>query len=188
MIKEVCRQLKGAVLVWSLAVFPQAAMAGTPVIYTDEATPVFQIDVPDFWTLRSGGLRDLEGPEEDAIRDVSRVFGLTPDAHDGIWVGLVAPFGVVTLEDARAYLKDIAPFLLQSYETETPKKRRINGLPAWTVKGRGKRDGSAVEFTAIAIDLPNGRVAVSVVIFEAGSNGDLVNDVNAIFSSFRAIR
>ena len=50
-----------------------AAQAGTPVVYEDDGRALFKLEVPDFWTLRTGGLRDLEGPDADDIRDVSRV-------------------------------------------------------------------------------------------------------------------
>ena len=61
-------------------------------------------------------------------------------------------------------------------------------MPARVIAGTGRRRGRGVEFTATVVDLPNGRVAVSVVVFEAGANTQLVADVNAVLASLRAAR
>ncbi|GIT85912.1 hypothetical protein ROBYS_09280 [Roseobacter sp. OBYS 0001] len=171
------------------SVFPFAGMAGTPVIYTDGTKPLFEIEVPDFWSLRTGGLRDLASPEQsDDFRDISRLFGITPDAHDGIWVGLISPFGVTTLPEARTYLRDIGPFLVQDASVDPPKARRINGLNASSISGTGRREGRNVSFTVLAIDLPGARVAIAAVVIEAGADLDPLSDVNAMLASIQAVR
>jgi hypothetical protein len=168
---------------------PFAALAGTPVTYTDAGRALFTVEVPDFWSLRTGGLRDLADPDAtEDIRDISRVFGMTPEAHDGIWVGLISPFGVSTLAEAREYLRDIGPFLVQGAVVSEPQPRRINGLPARSLRGSGRRNGAPIDFTVLAIDLPNGRVAIAVVVFEAGADTDVTADINAMLGSIRAAR
>lgn len=167
---------------------PLAGFAGTPITYTDGGRALFQIEVPDFWSVRTGGLRDLTAPDAEDVRDVSRVFGLTPESHDGIWVGFVSPHGVASLADAREYLTEIGQFLVKDAEVETSKSRKVAGLPAQTFSGTGRRGGKPLEFTAITIDMPNGRVAVSVVVFEAGSDVDIINDINEMMASFEVIK
>ena len=39
---------------------------------------------------------------------------------------------------------------------------------------------------AVFIDMPHGRMAISVTVMEAGIDPEIVKDVNAIYSSFRA--
>ncbi|MDW3225603.1 MAG: hypothetical protein R8G34_22375 [Paracoccaceae bacterium] len=169
-------------------VAPVAGFAGTPMTYTDGERALFQIEVPDFWSVRTGGLRDLTAPDAENFRDVSRIFGLTPETHEGIWVGFVSPHGVASLADARDYLTDIGQFLVKDAQVETSRSRRIAGLPAQTFSGTGRRGGKPLEFTAITIDMPNGRVAVSVVVFEAGSDVDIINDINEMMASFKVVR
>jgi len=171
-----------------LACLPALVGAGTPVVYKDGARPLFALEVPDFWSLRTGGLRDLAGPEADDIRDVSRVFGMTPDAHPGVWVGVISPHGVSTLQEAGEYLQDIGPFLVEDASVGSPSERRISGMPARRIAGQGRRNGKAIDFTALAIDLPGSRVAIAVVVFEAGADTDPVGDINAMLASIRAVR
>ncbi|MEP1202027.1 hypothetical protein [Tateyamaria sp.] len=165
-----------------------AAQAGTPVVYEDDGRALFKLEVPDFWTLRTGGLRDLEGPDADDIRDVSRVFGMTADAHPGVWVGVISPHGVSNFDDAREYLQDIGPFLVQEAEAEAPKSRQVGGLPARSIAGTGRRDGKNVTFTALAIDLPSNRMVIAVVVLEAGVDQEPITDINRMLASIRSIR
>jgi hypothetical protein len=164
------------------------AHAGAPLTYQDDARALFQIEVPDFWSVRTGGPRVIEDPETGEPRAVGRVIGLSPVAGDGVWVGLVSPRGVSTLDQADEYLRDIGPFLVQDTEISTRTNRRIAGYPARTVAGRGKRDRKTIDFTAVTIDLPNGRVAVAVVVFEAGADPASADVINDMFTSFKAIR
>lgn len=180
-------------LVWTvfaagLALWPLSASAQTPVVYTDAGRALFSLEVPDFWSLRTGGLRDLAGPDESDIRDVSRVFGLTPDAHPGIWVGIISPHGVSTLKGAADYLRDIGPFLVQDVTVDVPEPRRIGGLPAQRLTGQGTRDGADVSFTVLAIDLPGPRVAIVVVVIEVGADVEPIGDINAMLGSIQAVR
>lgn len=188
MLGDITNWVAGRAVLAVLTLLPATAIAGTPVTYTDGGRALFEVEVPDFWSLRTGGLRDFAGPEPEDIRDVSRVFGMTPEAHEGIWVGFVSPFDVSTLAQAREYLRDIGPFLVQDAEVSAPTERRINGLPARSLTGSGRRDGTAIDFTVIAIDLPNGRVAIVFVVFEAGADGDVTGDINDMLASFRAVR
>ena len=171
-----------------MLLFAGNAIAGTPVTYTDGSKALFQIEVPDFWSLRTGGLRELADQDATDLRDVSRVFGLTPNAHPGVWVGLISPHGVSTLAQARDYLRDIGPFLVQDAETSDPVTRRIGGLPARSIAGQGRRDGKRVDFTALAIDLPGNRVVIAVVVLEQGSDPDPIGDINAMLASIRVAR
>ncbi len=89
-------------------------------------------------------------------------------------------------DEATEYLRDIGPFLVKSAEVESRKSLKIGGLPARAIAGHGTRKGTAVNFTAVIIDLPNGRMAVSVTVLESGADPEITADVNAIYSSFRA--
>ena len=185
-----CLSVVSLCVVFSAALFLQAkpAQAETPVIYKDDGKAIFRINVPDFWSLRTGGLRDIADPKLGELRDVSRVFGMTPDAHPGVWVGMISPHGVSDLKGARDYLAEIGPFLVTDAVLQEPKTRRIAGYPARTVAGQGRRDGKALDFTAITIDLPGNRVAIAVVIFEAGADLEPLGDINRMLTSIRSAR
>ena len=174
-----------ALALWVLV--PLGAVANTTVTYSDGGKALFDIEVPDFWNIRTGGLRDLEGPDSEGIRDISRVFGMTPEAHDGVWVGMIAPHGVSTLEEARAYLQDIGPFLVEDPTVAAPTPRRINGLSASSLKGKGRRNGKAIDFTVLAIELPGNRVAIAVVVLEKGADMTPLGDINAMLSSIKPV-
>lgn len=175
-----------SVLLMSLGQAPEAN-AQTPVVYTDDGQAVFRVMVPDFWSLRSGGLRNISDPELGELRDVSRVFGLTPDGHDGVWVGLISPHGVRDLDGAVDYLSEIGPFLVQDATVNAPKARRVSGYPARTITGQGSRNGKSLSFTVVTVDLPGDRVVIAVVIFEAGADLDPLGDINKMLSTIRAM-
>lgn len=176
----------GAGFLFAMLAF--GANAGTPVTYTDSGKALFQVEVPDFWSLRTGGLRELADQDATDVRDVSRVFGLTPNAHPGVWVGLISPHGVSTLAQARDYLREIGPFLVKDAVASDPVTRRIGGLPARSISGEGRRDGKRVDFTALSIDLPGNRVAIAVVVLEQGADTDPIGDINAMLASIRPAR
>lgn len=163
-------------------------LADMPITYKDDGRALFQVSAPDFWTVRAGGNRALTAPDLDEARLINRVIGFTPVAKDGIWVGFISPHGVKTYEGALEYLRGVGPFLVKDAEVQDQTRITIAGLPAGRLTGTGTRDGKAVNFTAVVIDLPNDRVAISVVVMEAGVNPELVSDVNTIFESFQVIR
>ncbi len=171
-----------------LASLPLPALADMPVTYRDEGRSLFHINVPDFWSVRAGGQRSITPPGSDEARLINRVIGLQPQGEDGVRMGLMSPHGVRTYEDAVEYLRDIGPFLVSDPVVGERKRIRIGGMPAAKFAGTGRRDGRSVNFTAVLIDLPGSRIAISIVIMEAGTDPAYVNDVNAVFASFRAAR
>ncbi len=162
-----------------------AALADMPVTYKDSGRALFSISAPDFWTVRAGGTRELTAPGEDA-RGVSRVIGMHPVSEPRVWVGFVSPKGVRNFDEAAEYLRDIGPFLVKNATVESRKSLKVGGLPARTIAGHGTRKGKAVNFTAVVINLPNGRMAISVTVMEDGADPEITADVNAIYNSFRA--
>lgn len=171
-----------------LAALGAPLSAGTSVVYTEGDVAVFEIDVPDFWSLRTGGLREIADPESGDLRDVSRVFGMTPNGHEGIWVGVISPHGVSNIDDARDYLQEIGPFLVSSPQVDAAKDLRINDRPARRFVGQGQRDGKHVSFTVLTIDLPGNRVAIGIVIFEDGADSEPTGDINEMLASIKAVR
>lgn len=165
-----------------------SAMADTPVTYTDTGKALFRFVVPDFWTLRVGGSRDIEDTSLGDTRAVARVMGLRPVTDDTVWMGFVSPEGVATIDDGIQYLRDIDKFLVKDAEVTGNERRSIGGLPAQVYRGTGRRDGRGVNFTATVIDLPRGRVAVAVAVLRDDADPAYVEDLNAVFDSFQAIR
>lgn len=169
----------------ALSLTALVAQADTPVSYTEKGKALFSFDAPDFWTVHVGGPRDLSDPKVNQSRSVSRLIGLQPATESKIWVGFISPAGVTDFADAKEYLSEIGPFLVKNAEIEKRTEKVIGGRPARTVSGSGNRDGKAVNFTAIAIDLPHNRMAISVVVMEAGFGQDNLAGVNRMFASFR---
>lgn len=178
--------------VWTVAaalcVVATSASAQMAVTYTDNGKSLFRFEAPDFWSVRSGGSRELTAPGTEDTRIVSRVIGLQPVTEPKLWVGFLSPAQVGTIAQGETYLQDIGPFLVKDAIVEERKTVRIGGLPAASYAGQGLRDGKTVQFTALLIDLPNGRMAISIVVMEPGIDPMIVDDVNAIFTSFRAVR
>ena len=179
-----------AAMAFALAGFLNApmAIADTPVTYTDNGKALFSFKAPDFWTVHVGGTRELTDAKTGEIRSVSRLIGMQPETEKRLWVGFISPFGVRDFAGVRDYLTDIGPFLVKDAVVEDRVSRQIGGRAARTIAGNGKRDGKSVNFTAVAIDLPGNRMAVAVVVMEAGLDPASVEDVNRIFASFRVGR
>lgn len=173
-------------LVVGLGLLPGVSHADMPVSYRDGGRTLFSVDVPDFWQVRSGGPRRLTAPGETQERAVSRVIGMHPVTEPRVWVGFVSPYGVSDFPAARQYLTDIGPFLVKDAKVETRKPTRVGGYRAQKFAGTGRRDGRSVGFTALIVELPGPRMAVSVVVIEAGADPAILDDVNRIFASFRA--
>jgi hypothetical protein len=177
-----------ASLACALTLSVPVALADTPVTYTDNGRALFSFDAPDFWTVHMGGPRELVDPATDESRVVGRVIGLQPATEPRLWVGFISPYGVSDFAQVQAYLTDIGPFLVKDAVVDKRTTRTVAGRPARIVSGQGRRDGKAVAFTAVAIDLPNDRMAVSVVVMEAGLDPAQVEDVNRMFASLRVGR
>ncbi|MEX0279200.1 MAG: hypothetical protein AB3N19_16895 [Ruegeria sp.] len=180
------KALAACATVWVVGVGP--AMADTPVTYTDAGKALFRFVVPDFWALRVGGAREIEDTNLGDARAVARVMGMRPVTDDTVWMGFVSPEGVATIEDGVRYLEDIDKFLVNDADVTDISNRSIGGLPARVFRGTGRRDGRGVNFTATVIDLPRGRVAVAIAVMREGADPAYVDDLNAVFGSFRAIR
>jgi len=164
------------------------AAADVPVQYTDGGKALFRVMVPDFWEMRAGGSRMLTAPGDDAAREVPRLIGLSPEAYDDAWVGFIVPRNVRTIEQGKAYMREIGPHLVKNSEVSRSHNNPVAGLPAYTVAGTGKRGGKKVDFTAVLIKMPNGKVAFSVTVLEKGYDPSVLNDINGMYASFRAIR
>ncbi|WP_254447870.1 hypothetical protein [Ruegeria arenilitoris] len=172
--------------VWFGCALPAAS--DTPVTYTDRGQKLFRFVVPDFWALRVGGPRSIEDTNVGDPRAVARVMGMRPVTDDAVWMGFVSPEGVETIEDGVQYLQDIDKFLVKDAKLTESVRQSIGGLPAHVFRGTGRRDGRGVNFTATVIDLPRGRVAVAVAVLQDGADPAYVEDLNAIFDSFRAMQ
>ncbi len=165
-----------------------SARADTPVTYTDAGQSLFRFVVPDYWALRVGGPREIEDTSLGDARAVARVMGMRPVTDDSVWMGFVSPQGVTSIQNGIDYLSDIDKFLVKEPQITGSSRRSIAGLPAQVFRGTGRRDGRGVNFTATVIDLPNGRVAVAVAILRDGADPSYVDDLNAVFDSFRALQ
>ncbi|WP_170782645.1 hypothetical protein [Ruegeria lacuscaerulensis] len=163
-------------------------LADTPVTYTDNGRALFSFSVPDFWAVRTGGTREIEDTQLGDPRAVARVMGIRPVTDDNVWIGFVAPAGVASIDGGLRYLQDVDKFLVKSPVVSDNVSTRIGGLPAQVIRGTGTRDGRGVNFTATVIDLPNDRVAVAVAVLRDGADPAYVEDLNAVFASFRAAR
>jgi hypothetical protein len=180
-----CLLSRGWVAALVVAAWPQLASAEMPLTYMDEGRALFRVSAPDFWTIRSGGQRAITPPGLDEARLINRVIGLSPATEDGVWVGFMSPHGVRTYQDALEYLRDIGPFLVKDAKVDERKRTTVGGRAAARITGSGRRDGQTVQFTAVVIDLPGNRVAISIVVMEGDVDPGFVADVNAIFASFR---
>ncbi|MEW2916651.1 hypothetical protein AB1A64_06230 [Ruegeria sp. ANG10] len=176
--------LAACAALWLGAVTP--AFADTPVTYTEAGRALFGFSVPDYWVVRTGGPREIEDTELGDLRAVARVMAIRPLTDDNVWMGFVSPAGVKSINDGLQYLEDIDKFLVEDPEVTNTSDTRIGGLPARVIRGTGTRDGRGINFTASVIDLPNGRVAVVVAILRNGADPAYVDDLNAVFASFRA--
>ncbi|MBK0326941.1 hypothetical protein I5535_06485 [Rhodobacteraceae bacterium F11138] len=165
-----------------------AAAADMPVTYKEGSRALFQLNAPDYWSVRSGGPRQISPPGENDPRMVNRIIGFQPTAGGHSWVGFISPPNVETLTQAQAYLRDIGKFLVKGAKVQSARDLRLNGLQAQSFAGQGRRDGRSVNFTAVAIDLPNGRVAIAVVILEPGVDAAVLEATNQLISSVRAVR
>ncbi len=165
-----------------------AASAETPVSYTDNGQALFKFSVPDFWMLRTGAPREIEDTNLGDPRAVSRIMGLRPVTDDAAWMGFVSPAGVKDIEGGVRYLQDIDKFLARDPVVSSTSDTRIGGLPARVIRGTGSRDGRGVSFTATIIDLPRDRVAIAVAVLRDGADPGYVDDLNAVFASFRSLR
>ncbi len=176
--------LRWLALVASL--LPMSAVADMPLTYVSDGEALFHLNAPDFWQVRSGGPRALTPPGSEEARLINRVIGLEPEAEPGVWVGFMSPNGVSTFAQAEEYLRNIGKSVVSDPELREQNSIRVGGLPAARYAGTGRRNGRAVEFTAILVDLPGNRVAISLTVVEAVARPELVEDINAIYASFRA--
>lgn len=196
LIREGCSQMKltelarrsRMMLALPLLALPMMAQAETPVTYSDDGKALFSFAVPDFWQLRTGGIRNLTGPVSGEDRAVSRLMGMEPVAEDGIWMGLISPHRVSSVSEGLTYLSEVGKFLVEDVTLGARNTRRIGGREATTVAGTGVRNGQGVSFTAAVIPLGGQRVAVAVVVMENDVDPALVDDVNTVFTSFKSKR
>lgn len=162
------------------------ASADMRATYTQDGRALFSFDVPDFWTVNSGGERNVTPPDEDIARPTPQVISLRPTVEPDVWMGFFSPPGVATLDEGEAYLAEIGQFLTNTPEITSNARGSVAGLPAQIIKGTGRRDGRDIVFTIAVLDLPGSRVAIASGIAEVGADPALVGQLNEIFASVRA--
>jgi hypothetical protein len=175
-------------LIGAALALAQPAIAEVRASYAQDGRTLFSFEVPDFWTLNSGGERMIQPPDEDVERPVPQVVALRPTVDPDVWMGFFSPRGVRSLDEGEAYLAEIEKFLSRTPEITSNVPGRVAGLPARIIKGTGQRDGRRITFSIAVMDLPGPRVAIAAGIAQAGADPALVDQLNAIFASVRAAR
>lgn len=161
-------------------------LADTPATYMDGPDRIFQVSVPDFWNLRTGGMREIAPDAADELRSVERVFGLSPEKDHGVWMGLISPPQFRNLQDAKNYARSLSGQLAKSTKITGNMDRRVAGYPATVIEGTGRRNGKSVNFTVVLMDLKTGRVVIGLTVLEHGHDPNALADVNAILQSIKA--
>ncbi|GAA6190852.1 hypothetical protein NBRC116597_07710 [Phaeobacter sp. NW0010-22] len=188
MIAKISRQVRAILGLTVLGLTPGLAVAEMPVIYKNGGQSLFEVSAPDYWQVRAGGPRVISPPDLEEERLINRVIGFSPVSDQGAWVGFMSPNGVRTFDQAVEYLRNVGKSIVEDPVLVSEKKTRIGGLSAAKYAGHGRRGRKTVNFTAVLIDLPQDRVAISIAILEAGVDPEMINDINAIYSSFRSLR
>lgn len=152
----------------------------------ENGTPLFSFDVPDFWSVRTGGPREISDPAIDELRPVSRLIGMQPEDDDAAWLGFISPPGVTNFAQGRAYLANISNQLARQPEVTGNRSISISGLQAEVITATGRRQGRNVEITATMIQLPGARVAIGVAVLATDTDLNYASVLNEVFGSFRA--
>ncbi|MEM6637231.1 MAG: hypothetical protein AAF667_15225 [Pseudomonadota bacterium] len=178
---------KFSLIVWSLLAGPilAPAYAQVPVTYLAEGRALFTVEAPDFWTVRTGGVRSLSDERLGGEGTVPRVLGLQPTAEPGVFLGFMSPDGVSTLQEAQDYVADLGRFVVEEPVVTQSRTGRIAGRRAESFSGTGRRDGAGLSFTVALIELPGSRVAIGLAVFENGVDPDFGQAVSDIFGTFR---
>lgn len=163
-----------------------AATAQTPISYTEGGRALFSFTVPDFWSVRTSGPREVGWPDSDEVSQVARVLAMQPTADNTVWMGFISPPNVRSFPEARTYMGEVGKFLALDATVGEPVLRRIGGRPAEVYRGTGRRYGRALSFTIALIELPRNRVAIGVAVMAAGADPGFVDEMNGVFASFRA--
>jgi len=165
---------------------PSAALGDVRASYTQDGRALFSFAVPDFWSLRAGGERNVTAPGEDTARETPQIATLRPTVDPEVWMGFFSPRGIATLDAGEAYLSEIGQFLTSDPQISSISNGRIGGLPARIIKGDGRRDGRKIFFSISVLDLPGSRVAIAAGVAEAGADEAVIDEMNRIFASVRA--
>lgn len=169
----------------SLILGGSAAFSQTPVTYTEAGRALFNVTVPDFWSVRTGGPQRLEGPDGEPARNVTRVIAAQPTTEDGVWMGFLSPRGVSSFAAANAYLRDVEAYLAFDAQTSDVFQKQMSGRTVEVINGTGRRNGVAIQFSIIVTPLPGRRVAISAAVIEAGTDPAFVDQVRDVLASLR---
>lgn len=168
----------------ALAVAPPA-LADMRVSYAEEGRTLFSFAVPEFWSVGSGGARDITAPGEDIARSTPQIITLTPSVDPTVWMGFFSPDGVGTIDEGVRYLSEIEKFFAQNATISSRSAGRVAGRPAQIIRGTGRRDGQDLGFTISVLDLPGARVAIAAAVAATTTDPEFLDEINAIFASVR---
>lgn len=177
--------MKHALLCAALALASPAS-ADLRISYADGDRPLFSVAVPDFWSIETGGAREISPPDEAAAVPVPQIVTLRPTVEPDVWMGFFSPPGISTLEGGLDYLEEIEKFMSSDPEIISISKERVAGLPARVIKGTGRRDGADIVFTIAVLDLPGARLAIAAAVAERTAAPALIDEINRVFASVRA--
>ena len=157
-----------------------------PVSYVTEGRTLFSFDAPDGWGVERGlEVNAAEMPE--GVPPAPRLVSLLPpDEPEIMWTGLWAPEDVADFAQARTYIKELGPRLLEAPEVTFQESRVINGLRARVFSGVGFRDGRDMDFAMVAIQVAADQVAFAVFIGEPGAYDRHEAQLIGVLNSIRA--
>ncbi|MEM8555315.1 MAG: hypothetical protein AAGF71_10890 [Pseudomonadota bacterium] len=165
---------------------PLQSFAEARVSFSETGRTLFSFEVPDFWTLKAGGERQLSLPEGGEPRGVPQILSMHPTVDPTVWMAFYAPPGVTTLAEGREYLSEIGQFIANAPQVVEEQSRAIAGRPSQVIRGTGTARGKDVQFTVTLIGLPGPRIAIGAVVIEEGAPEGVYEAVNDVFSSFKA--
>ena len=178
-----------AAVIFSLAIASGPADAQVRVTYESGGIGVFSVVAPDHWIVATGasisdalGKSDIEGAEPDP----PRVIGLHPESDQSVWIGLLSPPEIETIEAAEAYVKAMGANLVDGAEVTRKEDGMLGDIPARFYSGGATREDTPVDFVVAIAPLRAGRIAIGIFIGEFGGRQIYDPSISTIAQSFRA--
>ena len=178
--------LKKTILLLSFLVLSTTLHADIKVIYSTQDTPYFSISIPDTWQVNVGLESDPSTVPQGELPP--RIISMLPADESNLWFGAWVPVYLHSLDAAQEYLETLDKFLVENPVLIKSDDVELNTMPTRYFRGKGQREGEAVDFFVMLFELSKENIGIAIYIGEPETTEIHIEQLRGMMKSIAPIR
>jgi hypothetical protein len=139
------------------------AQAQVSITYSCRGKQQFTMDISDNWQVNVGS---EAGPAQmsEGEKEPARLISAMPNDGVPLWFGMWVPDGLKKIASSEEYMESLGLELLDDIVATERKFDLLNSMEVYYVSGTGNKEGEAMDFRAVFVQLTPESVAIAIYI------------------------